>query len=372
MKISIFSAFPPFRGGISQFSMRLSEKLEKEHELQIITFKSQYPNWLFPGKSQFDFNQKSTLKSIIHRKISTLSWVSYLKTVTFIKQHNPELFITNYWMTFFSPFMGFIARRLPEKTKKIAIVHNLTPHEKRFFDSALNAYFLKSYDGFIALSQHVYDDLKKSVDKKKIILLPHPPYNQFGEKVDRIQAQKDLNLETGKKTLLFFGIIRKYKGLDLLIEAFHHLDNSYQLIIAGEVYGKDEEIQNLIDKNQNKERIHFFNQFIPDDKVSLFFSATDFLVLPYRSGTQSGVAAIAKNYNTPIIATNTGGITEKLDLNRDVIINNIDFQSIKYAIELAFSQSHTSKIPMVRSNESNYTWEDFSEELIKFSESISK
>jgi glycosyltransferase involved in cell wall biosynthesis len=181
-----------------------------------------------------------------------------------------------------------------------------------------------------------------------------------------------LNLETGKKTLLFFGIIRKYKGLDLLIEAFHHLDNSYQLIIAGEVYGKDEEIQNLIDKNQNKERIHFFNQFIPDDKVSLFFSATDFLVLPYRSGTQSGVAAIAKNYNTPIIATYTGGITEKLDLNRDVIINNIDFQSIKHAIELAFSQSHTSKIPMVRSNESNYTWEDFSEELIKFSESISK
>jgi glycosyltransferase involved in cell wall biosynthesis len=372
MKISIFSAFPPFRGGISQFSTRLCEELEKNHDVQIITFKNQYPNWLFPGKSQFDLEQKNTLKSPIFRKISTLSFSSYLRTLFFIKRNNPDIFITNYWMTFFSPFMGFIARRLPDETKKIAIVHNLTPHEKRFFDSWLNAYFLKSYDGFIALSQHVYDDLKKNIDENKITLLPHPPYTQFGEKVDKIQAKKELKLDLNKKTILFFGIIRKYKGLDLLIEAFNYLDDSYQLLIAGEVYGKDEEIQNLINKNKNKLQIHFFNQFIPDDKVSTFFSATDFLILPYRSGTQSGVAAIARNYNIPIIATNTGGITETLIKNRDYIINNPDYQSIKESIQLAFREIDLSNITVEKLKSTQYSWDEFGVELIRFSKSLLK
>jgi len=372
MKISIFSAFPPFRGGISQFSTRLCEVLEKEHDLQIITFKSQYPNWIFPGKSQFDHNQKFSLKSRVYRKISTLSWLSYVKTARFIKQNNPDVFVTNYWMTFFSPFMGFLARRLPKTTKKIAIVHNLNPHEKRLFDPYLNTYFLNSYDGFVALSKHVYDDLKNHIDQNRIILLPHPPYNQFGSKIDKIQAQKSLNLEMGKKTILFFGIIRKYKGLDLLIQAFDHLDDSYQLLIAGEVYGKDDEIQTLIDQNKNKQRIHFFNQFISDDKVSAFFSATDYLILPYRSGTQSGVAAIAQFYDIPIIATNTGGITEKLEKGRDIVIENTDFQSIKNSILLAFSKDYTLNKHPDKRQVFNYTWEEFTKEFIEFSKSISK
>ena len=371
MKISLFSAFPPFRGGISQFGTKLSEALEKKHELALITFKKQYPDWLFPGKSQFDLNQKTELNSKITRIISTFSILSYYKAISFIKNEKSAVFITNYWMTIFAPFMGFIARKLPKETVKIAIVHNLIPHEKRFFDNAFNSYFLKSYDGYVALSEYVYNDLKKFVDEKKIIHIPHPPYNQFGEKINRTEACKKLNINDSKHTLLFFGIIRKYKGLDLLIQAFDELDDSFQLVIAGEVYGKEDEIASLIHHNKNKERILFHNKFIPDAEISTYFSASNYLVLPYRSGTQSGVSAIANHFTIPIIATDTGGLTETLNLETDIVIKQADITSIRQALE-------ESKDKISNSNLSNYeqslsiSWETFSDKLEEFITSFQK
>jgi glycosyltransferase involved in cell wall biosynthesis len=371
MKISIFSAFPPFRGGISQFSTKLSEILEKRHELVLITFKKQYPNWLFPGKSQYDFNQKTFIKAQIHQIISTLSFPSYFKAITLIKKEKSKVFITNYWMTFFAPFMGFIARKLPKETIKIAIVHNLTPHEKRFFDKAFNSYFLKSYDGFVALSEFVYNDLKKYVDEKKIIHIPHPPYNQFGDKLTRDEACQKLNIDSSKHTLLFFGIIRKYKGLDLLIQAFDQLDENYQLVIAGEVYGKDNEIIDLIKKNTNKKRILFHNQFIPDEEITTYFSVADYLVLPYRSGTQSGVSAIANHFDLPIMATNTGGLTESLNLENDLIIEQANVSSIFTSI----IQSKNKKTDENQSKENlNHTisWDNFCVKMEDFIASLTK
>jgi glycosyltransferase involved in cell wall biosynthesis len=371
MKISIFSAFPPFRGGISQFSTKLSEAFEKKHELILITFKKQYPDWIFPGKSQYDYNQKTELKSKINRIVSTFSIASYFKAISFIKKEKSSVFITNYWMTFFAPFMGFIARKLPKETIKIAIVHNLIPHEKRFFDASFNSYFLKSYDGYVALSEYVYNDLKKFVDEKKIIHIPHPPYNQFGEKINRIEACNKLKIDPSKHTLLFFGIIRKYKGLDLLIQAFDQLDENYQLVIAGEMYGKDNEIIDLINQNTNKKRILFHNQFIPNEEITTFFSVADYLVLPYRSGTQSGVSAIANHFNLPIIATNTGGLTETMNLDKDIIINQADKASIQHAIMI--SKDKLSKYSSLEKEiTQSISWETFSDILVEFTLSIEK
>lgn len=371
MKISIFSAFPPFRGGISQFSTKLSEALEKKHELVLITFKKQYPNWLFPGKSQYDHNQVIRLNAKINRIISTFSVSSYFKAISFIKNEKTTVFITNYWMTFFAPFMGLIARKLPEKTVKIAIVHNLIPHEKRFFDRAFNSYFLKSYDGFVALSEYVYNDLKKFVDEKKIIHIPHPPYNQFGEKINRIEACQKLNLDPTKHTFLFFGIIRKYKGIDLLIEAFNKLDDSFQLIIAGEVYGKEDEIINLINQNTNKKRILFHNKFIPDSEITTYFSATNYLVLPYRSGTQSGVSAIANHFRIPIIATNTGGLTESLNPKTDIIIDQAEITHIQNGLIKSKEIIMNSSIP-ISEDSRELNWDSFTDKLEEFLNTLQK
>jgi len=371
MKISIFSAFPPFRGGISQFSTKLSESLEKKHELSLITFKKQYPNILFPGKTQYDYLQNNNLKSKINRLVSTFSILSYFKTISFIEKEKPSVFLTNYWMTIFAPFMGFVARKLPKEILKIVIVHNLTPHEKRFFDKACNSYLLKSYDGFVALSDYVYNDLKKYVDEKKIIHIPHPTYDQYGKKVNREKACEKLSIDASKHTFLFFGIIRKYKGLDLLIQAFDRLDDSFQLIIAGEVYGKDDEIVRLINNNKNKDRILFHNQFIPDDEISTYFSASNYLVLPYRSGTQSGVLAIANHFNLPIIATDIGGLAEVLNFNTDLIIEFPKITAIEQTLILSKEKSTGfSKNEFVASKST--TWDSFSSKLEEFALSLKK
>jgi glycosyltransferase involved in cell wall biosynthesis len=371
MKISIFSAFPPFRGGISQFSTKLSESLEKKHELFLVTFKKQYPNWLFPGKSQYDFNQNNELKSKINRIVSTFSISTYFKAISAIKREKSSVFITNYWMTFFAPFMGFIARKLPKDMVKVAIVHNLIPHEKRIFDGAFNSYFLNSYDGYVALSEFVYNDLKKFVDEKKIIHIPHPPYNQFGDKIKRSEARKKLMIDPSKHTFLFFGIIRKYKGLDLLIQAFDNLDDSFQLIIAGEVYGKEDEISSLIAKNKNKERILFHNNFIPDSEISTYFSASDYLVLPYRSGTQSGVSAIANHFAIPILATDTGGLTETLNLETDIIIKQANPESILHTLEESKNKILNSS-SLQNEQIQSISWESFSDKLEEFIKSLQK
>ncbi len=371
-RISIFSAFPPFRGGISHFSSRLTKSLEKNYTVQAYTFKKQYPNWLFPGKSQYDFNQNTVFQNPIKRIVSTFSFPSYFALFRDVNRDTPSIFITNYWMTFFAPMMGFVARKINANTKKIAIVHNFIPHEKRFFDKAFNAYFLKSYDGFVALSQHVYNDITNYVEKEKVILLPHPSYDQFGARVNKPQARKDLQINESKKTLLFFGIIRHYKGLDLLIDAFGSLDDSYQLLIAGEIYGKDDQLIQAIQKNVNAKRIFFRNEFVPDASIPIYFSAADYLILPYRSGTQSGVASIAHTYNLPIIATNTGGIAENLSINKGTIIERPESICIQQAIELAFSQIRSeaeiseTELPTLNS------WDEFAELLVQFAHGISK
>jgi len=371
-RISIFSAFPPFRGGISHFSSRLTKSLEKNQRVQAYTFKKQYPNWLFPGKSQYDYNQNTVFQNPVKRIVSTFSFPSYYAFIRNINRDNPSIFITNYWMTFFAPMMGFVARKINTNTKKIAIVHNLIPHEKRFFDKAFNAYFLKSYDGFVALSQHVYNDITNYVEKEKVILLPHPSYDQFGARINKLQARKDLQIDESKNTLLFFGIIRHYKGLDLLIDAFGSLDDSYQLLIAGEIYGKDDQLIQAIQKNVNSKRIFFRNEFVPDASIPIYFSAADYLILPYRSGTQSGVASIAHTYNLPIIATNTGGIAENFSINKGKIIERPESICIQQAIELAFSQIRSeaevseTELPTLNS------WDEFAELLVDFADGISK
>lgn len=308
-----FSALPPFRGGISKFSAHTLEALSTLKEVQAFTFEKQYPDFLFPGSSQFDLKivQNPTLKPA-KRIVSTFNPFSYWRAALQIRRAKPTVFVTSYWMTFMAPMMVFWTFFMPRRTKKIAVIHNLVPHEKRFFDTLFNRLFLNSYDAFVVLSVAVQTDLLRLNPGAKVALLGHPPYQADKTPIDTAQARKQLGLDPHKKTLLFFGLIRPYKGLSELIAAFGLLDDSYQLLIAGEVYGSVALYMEPLNalSNQNWK---FINRYLADAEVDTYFAAADLVVLPYLSATQSGIRAMALSQQRAVLCTTVGGLAEGLE-----------------------------------------------------------
>jgi glycosyltransferase involved in cell wall biosynthesis len=372
MKVSIFSAFYPFRGGIAQFNASLFRALEKDNHVKAFTFKNQYPNFLFPGTTQFVDENDTSDRIPATRIVSTFNPLTYFSASKKIKESQPDVFIANFWMSFFGVFLGVFARRLPNSTRKIAIIHNLIPHEPRFFDKWLIRYFLKRYDSFVVMSDAVRDDVLRFKPDAKFIQMNHPWYNHFGEKIDVAQAREQIGIDSNKKTLLFFGLIRDYKGLDLLLDAFNSLDDSYQLLIVGEVYSKLELYQQKIEQSPNKERIHFLNKYIQDSEVNLYFSAADLCVLPYRTATQSGITATSFHFDIPILATNVGGFKSQIESpGLGIVVDEPDAQLIRDGIEKYFNER--LKEPFVEAihvEKSKNTWDLFAQKLISFSKEV--
>ena len=371
-KVVFFSALPPYRGGISDFSELVVSAMEHLCDLKAFTFKKQYPNFLFPGKTQLSQNK---LSKSYPRIVTGFNPLSYLSAVRQLKKSSPTIFITNYWMTFFAPMNVFFSKFLNKNCIKIAIIHNLVPHEKRFFDSIFNRMFVKSYDGFIVLSESVKNDLLAIDPAAKHCLLKHPSYYQFGEKIARKEAAAALGLDPTKKILLFFGLIRNYKGLDLLLQAFSNLNNEFSLVIAGEVYGDEISYTNLIAKSKNK-NIHFVNQFIDEQDVKLYFSVADLCVLPYKSATQSGIQALANSFCLPVLISNVGGLAEDIvDEKNGFILNDINPLVIQHKIEVIFKEMKILKVQENLKRENlllDDSWAKFSESLIQFSERLEK
>ncbi len=372
MKISIFSAFYPFRGGIAQFNARLVRSFEKENEVSAFTFKKQYPNFLFPGTSQFVEENDQVDKIKAKRIVSTFNPFTYLGAAKKIKAANPDLFITNYWMSFFGIFMGLFGSKQKKETTKLAIIHNLIPHEQRFFDKWFNSFFLKRYDGFVVMSDSVKNDLLSSKPDAKYIQLNHPWYDHFGVKISETEAREKLKISPSKKTILFFGLIRDYKGLDLLIDAFSELNDDYQLVIAGEVYSNLQKYKSQIAASKAKSRIYFFNQYIPDSEVQNYFSAADVCVLPYRSATQSGITATSFHFEVPIIATNVGGLKEIIDAPElGLIVEEPNTNLMKDAICFYFENNLKEKFQInIRKEKESNTWDKFANSLISFSKTL--
>jgi len=372
MKISIFSAFYPFRGGISQFSALLYRSLEKNHTINAFTFKRQYPNFLFPGQTQLVTEKDIADKIPATRVLDSMNPLSFISSASAINNSKSDIYISNYWMSFFGPAMGIIARLLSKKTKQIAILHNVIPHEKRFFDIPFNKFFLSKTDGFIVMSDAVLKDLMSLKPNAKYLRIDHPVYTHFGQKIDQKTAQQTLNIANDKKTLLFFGLIRDYKGLDLLLEAFNNLDSTYQLIIAGEVYGSFEKYESLIKNSANSSRIHLHNRYINDDEVAAFFSAADICILPYKSATQSGITAISNHFNLPIIATNVGGLKETIHHQKTgLIVETTDSIDIQQTIEYYFHNNLKEKFSVAIQEENELkSWDNFAEKLVLFSETL--
>lgn len=371
MKIAMLSTFYPYRGGIAQFNGLLFRELEKEHEVKAFNFKRQYPNLLFPGDTQYVTKDDNADPVPAIQVLDSINPLTYLKTANQIKAFAPDILLTRYWMTFFAPSIGGVSKRLSQ-AKRICIVDNLIPHEKRFFDTPANRYFLKHNDGYVVMSDTVLNDLLSMKPDAKYIRVNHPVYNQFGESLSRETALSILKLDSDKKYVLFFGFIRNYKGLDLLIDAMQHLPEDHHLIVAGEVYGSFDKYTAMIAELKLSDRIHLFNQYISDDEVGLYFSASDACVLPYKSATQSGITAISHHFNLPVIATDVGGLKETIRHGETgMIVETPESSLIANAIRLYYKGDYKEKFSAnIEREKAENSWSNFADKLIEFSKTL--
>lgn len=365
LKIAFFSALPPFRGGISSFSDFLVRALKRKALIEAFTFSKQYPKLLFPGKTQLDSKASKRYPQII-TSYNPLTYISARKQ---LRKVNSDVFIANYWMPFFAPMYVYMSKSFGKNVFKVALIHNLTPHEPRFFDGYLNRLFIKQFDVFIVLSEKVKQDVLSYRSNANCLVLPHPKYKQFGEVQEKAKARALFSISENSKVLLFFGLIRDYKGLDVLLASMKHLDESFILLIAGEVYGdKNKYLKQIAQISEG--RVLFHDRFISDDDVSNYFSAADCCVLPYKAGTQSGIQAIAASFNLPVLVSTNGGLHEQINEGQNgFILDHLNEEAVANKIENVFSGGKLQIVEefLLRQNEAQKDeWSEFADQFLNF------
>ena len=316
MRIAILGTAWPYRGGLAAFNERLAKQFVIEgHEVEVITFRLQYPNFLFPGKTQYS-NEVAPKGLNIVREISSCNPLSWIRVGKRLQKEAPDLVISCYWMAFFAPCYGVIQNIVKRngKTKCIGLVHNMIPHEPNIIDKLLAPFYIHQTDGFVALSDSVVSDID-SLDKKDKpkTYSPHPVYDHYGEQMSKTEACKALGLDKEKDYILFFGLVRAYKGLDWLLEAFAKVKDELkdlQLIVAGEFYEDEDKYRKQIADNSLIDRVIIKNEFIADADLRKYFGAADLIVQPYKTATQSGVTQVAFHFEKPCLVTNVGGLGE--------------------------------------------------------------
>lgn len=312
LKIAIVGPAHPYRGGLASIMETMAREYQQRgYEVNILTFTLQYPSLLFPGKSQ-TVETPAPQDLNIERCVSTINPLSWWRVGRRLRRERPDIVLMKYWTPFMAPCFGTIARlaRKNKHTKVICQIDNVEPHEHHITDRMFNRYFLRSVDGFIYMSEQVHGELE-AYTSAPALFSPHPMFEHFGERVERTEACKKLGLDPSQRYALFFGLIRDYKGLDTLLEAWARFRRSgHKLLIAGEFYASRDKYIELIKRLGLESEIILHDHFVPDSEVRNYFSASDCVVLPYKTATQSGVTQIAYNFCTPIIVTRVGGLAE--------------------------------------------------------------
>jgi D-inositol-3-phosphate glycosyltransferase len=369
MKITILSTAYPLRGGIAHFIGLLYKELKKNHDVNIITFKRQYPSFLFPGKSQLE-DDNSLEKIPTEVKVDSINPFNWIKIGLRIKKDSPDILIYKYWMPFFGPCFGTISRfaKKNKKTKVLTICDNVIPHEKKPADISFTKYFFNAVDYFVLLSEKVRDDLFKLYPNTKSKVIPHPIYSNFGNAVGKEEAKNFLKIKD-EKIILFFGFIRGYKGLDILLEAMSILKEklNVKLLIAGEFYSNKEKYLELIEKLKIKDSLLMFTDFIPTSNVKYYFSASDCVILPYRNATQSGIVQIAMNFRKPVIAANVGGLGEVIKENETgFIVEKENPKKLAEAIQKFYEEKKENLfVSDIEKEVNKYSWEKFVEGIFQ-------
>ncbi len=314
LKIFIVGPAYPLRGGPAQLNENLCRELCKSgHDAQIISYALQYPSFLFPGSSQFEKNAKAPDDIIIHTLINTINPINWFKTASFIKKQKPDFILFRYWLPFFGPSLGTVGRLVRKNTKVLALTDNVIPHEKRVGDKLFTRYFINACHGFITMSQKVQKDLLLFKNKAISVYSPHPMYETYGPPISTEDARKLLGLDLHKPIVLFFGLIRHYKGLDILLEAMAFdivKSMDVRLLIAGEFYEDKAPYLKLIEEKGLKEKVILHDKFIDNEMVSVYFCSANLVAQTYRNATNSGVTMVGYYYNKPMLVSNVGGLKE--------------------------------------------------------------
>ncbi|MCK9421681.1 MAG: glycosyltransferase [Bacteroidales bacterium] len=362
LKVVLIGSAHPLRGGLANFNERLIREYRKRGDHAFIyTFSLQYPSLLFPGKTQLS-SEPAPANLPVYIKVNSINPWNWVSVGLELKRQNPDLVLVKYWMPFMAPCFSIICRIIKKNrhSRIISIIDNIIPHEKKPFDRFLSGFWVRSVDGFIAMSHAVMNDLETFDKSKPKIFCPHPLYDNFGDPVPKEVAQKRLGLDPGFKYILFFGFIRDYKGLDLLLNAFadERLSNTnIRLLIAGEFYCDPKPYIEIIARHNLEEKVIMSNDFIPDSKVLNYFCAADLVVQPYKTATQSGVTQIAYHFNKPMIITNVGGLAEFVPDGKVGYVVEPDSTAIASAIIRFYSENRETAFSYEASIEKQkYSW----------------
>ena len=367
-KLVIIGPAWPLRGGLSAFDEKLATQFtEKGIQTRIDTFSLQYPSILFPGKSQYTTDPKPNNVNI-EVCINSINPFNWIKIGLKLHREKPDLVIVRFWIPFLAPCLGTILKiaKKNKHTKVISIVDNMIPHEKRIGDRLLTNYFVKTVDGFIAMSEKVKNDIK-TFSHKPVSISPHPIFNHFGDPITKLEARLQLGLPKEDKIILFFGYIRKYKGLDLLIHAMANeaiKKLGIQLMIVGEFYEDASAYHDLVSSLGLQDQIKFYSNYIPDGEVKNYVCSADFIIQPYKNATQSGVTPLAYHFQKPMLVTNVGGLADTVPNLKTGIVVAPTTEAIAKGIETLYELGENHFIANIKEEKKKYSWAQMTEKFL--------
>lgn len=373
MKIVLLGTSHPFRGGLASYNERLALQFQEEgHDVEIWTFTTQYPKVLFPGKTQY--SEEPAPKNLeIHRKLNSVNPFNWLKVGAQLRKLNPDLIVVKYWLPFMGPAFGTVLRKAKKcGASVISIIDNIIPHEKRIGDHLFTKFFVKPVDGFVTMSENVDKDLNQFDTQKPRASYPHPIFDNFGAHLSKDEALSKLKLDKRYKYILFFGIIRDYKGLDWLLKAFKqskYKELGLRLIVAGEAYTDEEKYRNLIKELELSNDVIYHNSFVNDSDVKNYFCAADLVAQPYKNATQSGVTQIAFHFEIPMLVTNVGGLPEMVPHGKAGIVCETQIESIAEGINEFFT-ANVNYDDGIKKEKQKYLWSGLSSTIFNLYERI--
>jgi glycosyltransferase involved in cell wall biosynthesis len=373
-KIVIIGPAHPLRGGLASYDERLAKEFQQQgNQVSIYTFSLQYPGFLFPGTTQYSSEPAPTDLSI-KVCINSVNPFNWLGVGNELKKMKPDLVIVRYWLPFMGPCLGAILRRVKTNnhTKVVCIADNIIPHEKRLGDVPFTKYFVKPVDAFITMSEKVLSDLPRFAAGKPAKFVPHPLYDNFGEQVSKAAARQKLGIGNDEKILLFFGFIRNYKGLDILLDAMKLLQNqtsNIKLLIAGEFYEDRKAYDDQIQQLGIAGSLILKTDFIPDSEVKYYLCAADVVVQPYRNATQSGVTPLAYHFEVPMIVTNVGGLPSLVPDGKVGLVAEPNAASIAQKIIEYFNKGADAFLPYLKEEKKKYSWTKMTQAILEVANS---
>ena len=371
MEIIILGPAWPYRGGIAASNEQLARVLMRMgHGVEVCTFRLQYPSWLFPGKSQYSESAApEDLK--IYRGVHSVNPFNWVGQGRRIGRGRYGRMVVRYWTPFLAPALGTVCWFAKRKGMRVtALVDNLVPHERHFWDRWLTRFFVHSVDDFVVMSHQVREEIRAFCPDKEVRYSPHPVYNIYGKKMDRSEAANVLGLDGSQRWALFFGLVRGYKGLDWLLEAWAIVKGrggaeGKKVLVAGEFYEDEKRYRDLVLRLGLTDDVVMHNQFIPDDLVAAYFSLADVAVQPYKSATQSGITQIAYHFELPMIVTDVGGLAEIVPHGKTGYVAAPDPQAVAEAIERFYAEGPVDRFAAgIRAEKGRFSWEALAEAVV--------